>query len=82
MTIDLYYMPESPPCRAVQMVAAHLGVALNLKYMNIATGDHLKDQQFGVANPQRVLPTIVDGDFALWERYFVCLCVCQQGEEN
>lgn len=68
MTIDLYYMSESPPCRAVQMVAANLNIPLNLKPLNLSTGEHLTDNEFGKLNPQRVVPTLVDNGTVLWER--------------
>ena len=68
MPIDLYFMPESPPCRAVQMVAAHLSIPLNLKYLDLSIGQHYTDEEFIRLNPQRVVPTIVDGGFVVWER--------------
>lgn len=39
--IDLYYMPTSPPCRSVMLVAKALGVNLNLKMINVMEGEHL-----------------------------------------
>lgn len=41
-SIDLYYLPPSPPCRAVMMVAKHVGVKLNLKTIDVLKGEHLK----------------------------------------
>lgn len=42
MTIDLYYMPLSPPCRSIQMLAKTLGIELNLKVVDLFAGEHLK----------------------------------------
>lgn len=42
MPIDLYYILPSPPCRLVQLTAAALGVELNLKVVDLYTGEHLK----------------------------------------
>lgn len=67
MAIDFYFMHESPPCRAVQMVAAHLSIPLNLKYLDLSKGEHYAEE-FTKLNPQRVVPTIVDNGFVLWER--------------
>lgn len=67
MTVKLYYMPESPPCRAVQMVAAMIGLPLDLSYLDLSKGEHY-NPNFQAINPQKVVPTIVDGDFILWER--------------
>jgi glutathione S-transferase len=66
MTVTLYYMPESPPCRAVQMLAAHINLPLDLKYINLDTGEQ-KSAEFTAVNPHQVVPTIVDEGFVLWE---------------
>jgi len=66
MTIDLYYLPGSAPCRAVQMAAKAVGVDLNLKLVNLLTGDHLKPEYLKI-NPQHTIPTLVDDGFTLWE---------------
>lgn len=41
MSIDLYYVPGSSPCRAVRLVAAAIGLDLNLKLTDLMTGQHL-----------------------------------------
>ncbi|KAI1289890.1 Glutathione S-transferase 1, isoform C [Halotydeus destructor] len=65
--IKFYFMHESPPCRAVQMVAAHLKVPLELKFLNLATGDHLKDPEFVALSHVHAVPTIDDDGFVLLE---------------
>lgn len=50
MPIDLYYLPGSAPCRAVQLAAAAIGVELNLKLTNLQTGDHLKPEFLAVSD--------------------------------
>lgn len=50
MAIDLYYLPGSAPCRAVQMAAKAVGVDLNLKLTNLMTGEHLKPEFLAVSN--------------------------------
>ncbi|XP_053683085.1 glutathione S-transferase 1 isoform X2 [Sabethes cyaneus] len=64
--MDFYYLPGSAPCRAVQMAAAAVGVELNLKLTDLMAGEHLKPS-FLKLNPQHTIPTLVDGDFSLWE---------------
>lgn len=64
--MDFYYLPGSAPCRAVQMTAEAVGVELNLKYVNLMEGDHLKPE-FIKINPQHSVPTLVDNGFVLWE---------------
>nr|UYI58586.1 glutathione S-transferase 15 [Grapholita molesta] len=66
MPIDLYYVPYSPPCRPVLMLAEALKVELNLKLLNTSAGEHLKPE-FIKINPQHCIPTLVDDGFALWE---------------
>ena len=44
MPIDLYHHPASGPCRAVRLVAAAVGVELNLKLTDILAKDHLKPE--------------------------------------
>lgn len=41
-SMNLYYLPPSPPCRAVLMLGRILGVDFNLKTVNIQEGEHMK----------------------------------------
>jgi glutathione S-transferase len=41
MSLDLYYIPASAPCRAVMLTANAVGVRLNLKYVDKSKGEHL-----------------------------------------
>lgn len=66
MTIDFYYLPGSPPCRAIQMTAKAVGVELNLIRVELQKGEHLTDE-FIAINPQHNVPTIVDNGFVLNE---------------
>jgi glutathione S-transferase len=38
MPIDLYFVPPSPPCRAVIMAAKHLNIELNPKFVDLMKG--------------------------------------------
>ncbi|XP_072758721.1 glutathione S-transferase 1-1-like isoform X1 [Anoplolepis gracilipes] len=66
MPIDLYQLTGSPPCRAVCLAAAALGVDLNVKNTILTTGEHLKPEYLKM-NPQHTIPTIDDNGFYLWE---------------
>ena len=59
-------MPGSSPCRAVMMTAKAVGIELNKKLLNLMAGEHMTPE-FLKINPQHTIPTLVDGDFALWE---------------
>ncbi len=62
--MKLYGFPPSPNTWKVRAVAAHLGIPLQLEFVDLTkprTADYLK------INPTGRTPTLVDGDFALWE---------------
>lgn len=65
-SIDFYYMAESPPCRAVEMVATMAGVSLNKHSVNLFAKEHLKEE-FVKLNPMHKVPFIVDGEVKLGE---------------
>lgn len=44
MTIDFYYLPGSAPCRAVLMTAKAVGVELNLKLVDLMSGEQMKPE--------------------------------------
>lgn len=66
MPIDCYYLPPSPPCRTIVLLAKALGVHFNFKIVNPMIGDHMKPE-FLQINPCHVIPTIDDNGFILWE---------------
>ena len=69
MTIDFYYLPPSPPCRSVMMLAKHLNIPLEYKFVKLFEGEHLKPE-FLAINLVHTIPVIVDHDnkdFTLWE---------------
>ena len=41
MTIDLYHIGPSPPCRAVRLAASLIGIDLNLKVIDITKGEQM-----------------------------------------
>merc|ERR1711921_5603 len=64
-------MPLSAPCRSVMLTAKAVGLDLNLKVLDLFAGDQMKPE-FVAINPQHCVPTLVDGDFALWESRPIC----------
>ncbi|XP_075976241.1 glutathione S-transferase 1-like isoform X2 [Anticarsia gemmatalis] len=64
--IKLYYLPPSPPCRAVMMTAKVLGIDLDLVLTNIMEGAHMTPEYLKM-NPQHTIPTMDDSGFILWE---------------
>ena len=62
--MKLYGFPPSPNTWKVRAVAAHLGIPLDLEFVDLTkprTADYL------ALNPTGRAPTLVDGDFVLWE---------------
>lgn len=64
--MKLYHFPVSPNCRRVLAVAYHLGIDLELEEVDLPKGEHLQPS-FIRLNPNHKVPTLVDGDFVLWE---------------
>ena len=54
MTIDLYHMDASGPCRSVRMTAKMLGVELNVKLINLQAGEHMTPE-FIKINPHQLI---------------------------
>lgn len=67
MTPVLYFLPASPPCRAVMLLAKMIGVDLEYKTLNVMEGEQLRPE-FVELNPQHTIPTLDDHGLVLWER--------------
>ena len=65
--MDLYYNAGSVPCRGVLHTINALGLKVNMKVIDLLDKQHLTPE-FLAINPQHTIPTLVDGDFKLWER--------------
>ncbi|BBL70836.1 glutathione S-transferase family protein [Methylogaea oryzae] len=64
--MKLYYHPLSPFARKVFIVAEQLGVKLETQMVDLLAGGG-QTPDFLRLNPQGKVPTLVDGDFSLWE---------------
>ena len=64
--MKLYYVVGSPNCRKVHAVANHLGVQLEIEYLDFFAGDH-KRSDYLTMNANGMVPTFVDGDLVLSE---------------
>jgi glutathione S-transferase len=63
--MQLYHHPFSPSARRVLMVAEHLGIALDLVEINLASPDDRR--RIEELNDNSKIPVLVDGGFVLWE---------------
>src|SRR5665648_768911 len=66
MTIALYDMKDSPHARKVRLFAAELGIPLELIPRDPRKGE-TRAEDFLAKNPNGRVPTLVEGDFVLWE---------------
>lgn len=64
--MKLYDLSFSPNARRVRAVAAELGTDLELVTVDLAGGAN-RSGDYLALNPNAKVPTLVDGDFALWE---------------
>jgi glutathione S-transferase len=64
VTMKLYSIHNSNNCRRVNATILHLG--LDVEIAEQAMGD-LKKPEYLALNPNGKVPTLVDGDFKLWE---------------
>ncbi|XP_017041070.1 glutathione S-transferase D1-like [Drosophila ficusphila] len=79
--LDFYYMLYSGPCRSILMTARALGIELNKKEVDLDAGDHLKPE-FVKINPQHTIPTLVDGDFAIWESRAILIYLVEKYDKD
>ena len=64
--MKLYYHPASPFVRKVLLTAELLGIELEKQIVELFAGAGQSPDYLRV-NPQGKVPTLVDGDFTLWE---------------
>jgi len=64
--MKLKYVVGSPNCRKVHAVIHHLGADVELEYLDFFRGD-LRADGYTALNPNAMVPTLIDGDFTLWE---------------
>lgn len=64
--MKLYNVIGSPNCRKVLAVADDLSIKLDIEYLDFFAGDLMKPD-YAALNPNRMVPTLRDGDLVLWE---------------
>ncbi|XP_034253608.1 glutathione S-transferase 1-like [Thrips palmi] len=70
MPITLYGLNTSPPVRGVRLAAKAMGIEFDCKSVDVLLGEEMKPE-FLKINPHHTVPTIVDGDFVLWDSHAI-----------
>ena len=73
--LEIWGRPYSSNVIPAIWTAAECGVDYKLKLAGGSFGQ-LDTSQFGEMNPNRLIPTIRDGDFALWESHAIVRYLC------
>jgi glutathione S-transferase len=77
--MELYTSPISPMSKRVRITAAELGIPLDLKNLDFAAEEN-RTPQYLALNPMGKIPTLTDGDLALWESAAImCYLARQKG---
>lgn len=79
--IIFYFHPLSPPSRAVNMVARHLGVPLQPRMVDLMKGEN-KTEEYLRVNPGGQIPTIIDKGFILWESKAILCYLASRYDES
>jgi glutathione S-transferase len=66
-----YHHTASPTVRKVRAVAFELGLALDEVRVDWAAREH-QSPEYLALNPNAKFPTLVDGDYVLWESTAIC----------
>ncbi|KAJ8924956.1 hypothetical protein NQ315_001121 [Exocentrus adspersus] len=70
MTPKLYYADVSPAVRSTLLAVKALDIDLELVPVNLMAGEHLKPE-FLQLNPLHTVPTLEDGDFAIFDSHAI-----------
>ena len=77
----LYYHPLSSNSRRVLLTAYHLGLNLELVVADLSRGEH-KTPEYLRLNPNGRIPTLVDGEFHLWESHAIMQYLADKSPEQ
>src|SRR5262249_21731615 len=73
--MKLYGFPPSPNTWKARAVAAHLGIPLELELVDLTKP---RTPAYLALNPTGRTPTLVDGDFVLWESTAIMQYIASQ----
>lgn len=79
--MKLYEFPMSPNSRRVVAVLHHLGLDCERETVDLSKGAQMSPD-FLKLNPNHMIPTLVDGDFVLWESNAIMQYLCAKVPNN
>jgi glutathione S-transferase len=81
MDMKLYCIPQSPNSRKVLAVIRHLDLPVEIIPVNAKAGENRTPEYLAI-NPMGRMPTLVDGEFALWESNAIMQYLAAQKPES
>lgn len=79
--MELYLFPPSARALAIVALKNHLGVACELRPIDLGRGDQ-RDPDYLALNPNSKMPTLKDGDFVLWESNAILFYIAAKHPES
>ncbi|KAK3578004.1 hypothetical protein CHS0354_037386 [Potamilus streckersoni] len=79
--LTLYIHALSAPSRAVWMTAKAADIPVQIRHIDLFKGEH-KTPEFAKINPDTTIPTMVDGNYSLWESRPIMTYMVQRYGKN
>ena len=79
--MKLYSHPVSTNARKARLVAAHLGLPIEEKIVDLKNGEQ-RSPEFLAINPNGKVPVLDDDGFVLWESNAICMYLAAQVPGN